>query len=212
VKRLGWSFLVASPAHAVTAALTTLYQPNYMDILPVFIWSMAALPAFAWLEGRVGVWALTAPIGLYLATWLFGVAPPSLGPDTVIGFNPLAWQVLFMLGVYLGRRMLLLGRAVQPSRTLTAAAVAVLVVGLIPRLGWFDFLPFDLGISESAWIIGKDEPALPRVVHALPLALIVARLIPREAPWMHTILARWRAAAGRHSPHVFSSACSCHGR
>ena len=58
VKRLGWSFLVQHPACAIPAALTTLYQPNYMDILPVFIWSMAALPAFAWLERRIGVWAL----------------------------------------------------------------------------------------------------------------------------------------------------------
>ena len=174
-----------------------------MDILPVFIWSMAALPAFAWLERRIGFWALAAPFGLYLAAWLFGLAPPSLGPDTVIGFNPLAWQMLFMLGVYLGRRMLLNGRAVPPSRALTIAAVVVLVVGFVLRLDWFGALPFDLGIPESAWIIGKDELAPPRVVHALALTLIVARLIPREAPWMHTILGRWLAAAGRHSMQVF---------
>ena len=203
VKRLGWSFLAEHPAHAIPAALTTLYQPNYMDILPIFIWSMAALPAFAWLEARIGAWALSAPIGLYLAAWLFGLAPPSLGPDTVIGFNPLAWQMVFMLGVYLGRRMLLYGRTLPPSRTLMAAAVAVLLVGLLLRLSWFGWLPFNLGIPESDWIIGKDALALPRVVHALALALVVARLTPREAPWMHTMLARWLAAAGRHSLHVF---------
>ncbi len=101
--------MVEHPAHAVLAALTTLYQPNYMDILPIFIWSMAAMPAFAWLIARAGAWALAAPIGLYFAAWLGGLTPPSLGPDTVIGFNPLAWQLPFMLGVYLGRRMLLLG-------------------------------------------------------------------------------------------------------
>jgi hypothetical protein len=203
VKRLGWTFLVEQPARAIPAALTTLYQPNYMDILPIFIWSMAALPAFAWLEARIGPWALSAPIALYLAAWLFGIAPPSLGPDTVIGFNPLAWQMLFMLGVYLGRRMLLYGRTLPPSRTLMTSAVAVLLVGLLLRLSWFGWLPFNLGIPESDWIIGKDALALPRVVHALALALVVARLTPREAPWMHVMLARWLAAAGRHSLHVF---------
>ena len=70
-----------------------------MDILPVFIWSMAAMPAFAWLERRFGIWALVPSVALYLAAWLVGLTPPSLGPDTAIGFNPLAWQVLFMLGV-----------------------------------------------------------------------------------------------------------------
>ncbi len=203
IKRLGWSFLVEHPARAIPAALTTLYQPNYMDILPIFIWSMAAMPAFAWLEHRFGIWALAPSVALYLAAWLGGLTPPSLGPDTVIGFNPLAWQILFMLGAYLGRRMLLLGAAVPPSRALTVAAAAVLLAGLLLRLNWFGWLPFDLGIPESAWLIGKDELALPRVLHALALALVVARLVPREAPWMHRALARWLAATGRHSLHVF---------
>lgn len=101
VQRLGWIFLASSPARAIPAALTTLYQPNYMDILPVFIWSMAALPAFVWLERRVGLWALVPSFALYLAAWLFGVTPPGLGRDSGIGFNPLAWQIPFMLGVYL---------------------------------------------------------------------------------------------------------------
>ena len=108
-----------------------------------------------------------------------------------------------MVGAYLGRRMLLNGRALPPSRGLTIAAVAVLAAGLLLRLSWFGWLPFDLGIPESAWLIGKDELALPRVMHALALAYLVARLIPREAPWMHTRPARWLAAAGRHSLHVF---------
>ena len=203
VKRLGWSFLVQHPARAIPAALTTLYQPNYMDILPVFIWSMAALPAFAWLERRIGALALLPSVALWLAAWLFGLTPPSLGPDTVIGFNPLAWQMLFMLGVWLGRRMLMDGQTLPPSRPLFLAAVAVLAVGLLLRLSWFGWLPFDLGIPESDWIIGKDALALPRVLHALALALVVARLTPREAPWMHSLPARWLAATGRHSLQVF---------
>ena len=201
--RLGWTFLATAPAQAIPAAFTTLYQPNYMDILPVFLWSMAALPAFAWLEARFGAAALLAPVGLYAATLVFGLVPPSLGAGTPIGFNPLAWQVLFMLGAFLGRRMLLTGRAVPPSRALTLAAVAVLVAGLLLRLDWFGALPFHLGVPESDSVIGKDALAWPRVLHALALALVVARLTPREAPWMHRRAARWLAAAGRHSLHVF---------
>jgi hypothetical protein len=203
VKRLGWGFLVERTGPAILAALTTLYQPDYMDILPVFIWSMAVMPGFVWLERRIGVWALVPSVGLYLVAWLLGLAPPSLGPDTGIGLNPLAWQLLFMVGAYLGRRMLLLGRAVPPSRVLVAAAVAVLVVGFVLRLSWFGALPFGLGVPESDWIIGKDELALPRVVHALALALVVATVTPRDARWMHSMLGRWLAAAGRHSLHVF---------
>jgi len=188
---------------AIPAAFTTLYQPNYMDILPVFLWSMAALPAFAWLALRVGAWALLPSVALYLAAWLGGLTPPSLSPDTAIGFNPFAWQLLFILGVFLGRRMLYFGQALPPMRWLTVASVAVLAVGLLLRLDWFGALPFSTGIPESVWIVGKDSLALPRVLHALALAYLVALLVPREAPWMRARLAQWLAAAGRHSLHVF---------
>ena len=201
-QRLGWSFLMSDPVRAIPAAFTTLYQPAYMDILPVFLWSMAFLPAFAWLEGRIGAAALAAPIALYIAAQA-GLTPPGLGRDTAIGFNPLAWQILFMTGAFLGRRMLLNGRALPPSRALTAAAVAVLVAGLLLRLSWFGALPFDFGIPETGAVIGKDNLALPRVLHALALALIVAQLVPREAAWMHGMAGRWLAAAGRHSLQVF---------
>ena len=202
-KRLGWTFLTSHPSLAIPAAFTTLYQPNYMDILPIFIWSMAAMPAFVWLEARFGAWALVPSVLLYLAAWLFGVSPPSLSPDTEIGFNPFAWQVLFMVGAHLGRRMLLLGRAMPLSRWLTWASALVLAVGLLLRLDWFEALPFHLGLTENNWIIGKESLALPRVVHALALAYLVGRFVPKSAPWMNVALCRWLAAAGRHSLQVF---------
>ncbi len=203
VKRLGWTFLATHPARAIVTAFSTLYQPNYMDILPVFLWSMAAMPAFAWLESRWGAAALLPPVALYFAAWLFRLTPPSLSPDTGIGFNPFAWQILFMLGAFFGRRMLLLGRTLPPSRALFVTAVGVLLAGLLLRLDWFGTLPFSFGIPESPWMVGKDSLALPRVVHALALALVVASLTPREARWMHSLPGRWLAAAGRHSLHVF---------
>jgi hypothetical protein len=202
-KRLGWSFFIAHPARGIIAGLTTLYQPAFMDILPVFIWSMAILPVFSWLDARIGAIALIGPIGLYAATWLFGLAPPWLGQNTQSGFNPLAWQILFILGAFLGRRMLLNGRALRPSLYLTLAAIGVLIAGLVLRLEWFGALPFKLGIPESELIIGKDGLALPRILHALALALLVSQVVPREAAWMHRSLGRWLAAAGRQSLPVF---------
>ena len=201
--RLGWTFLATDPLHAIPAALTTFYQPDYMDILPVFIWSMAMFPAFAWLEGRIGDFALAAPIALYAAAVVLGLAPPSFGPGTAAGFNPLAWQILFMTGAWLGRRMFLNGRALPPSRILTWAAIGVLAGGLILRLDWFGALPFSLGIPEDPAIVGKSALALPRIIHALALALLVAQVMPRDGEWMHRAAGRWLASAGRHSLQVF---------
>ena len=201
--RLGWGFMLRDPLYAIPAALTTLYQPAFMDILPIFFWCMLVLPLFAWLEVRVGDWVLAVPVGLYAATWVFGLVPPSLGQDTAIGFNPFAWQILFLFGAWLGRRSLLLGESLPNWRWLTIGAFAVLAAGLWLRLAWFGFLPWNAPVDPSHLIIGKNELALPRVLHALALAWLVACFMPRDARWMHHAFGRWMATAGRHSLQVF---------
>lgn len=202
-ERLGWGYLLRDPLHAVPAALTMLYQPVDMGILPVFIWCMLALPAFAALEARVGDWALLAPVAVYAASWTLGLWPPSLGPDTGIGFNPFAWQILFLLGAWLGRRALLYRLALPPARWATVLAIVVVLVGLALRLDWYGFVPWHAPVAEGALVTGKEGLALPRVVHGMALAWLVAAFVPRDADWMHTSFWRWMAATGRHSLQVF---------
>ena len=86
-ERLGWGYALHHPVEGVLAGMTTFYQPNYMDILPVFMWCMLALPVFAALEARVGDWALVLPLGLYAAAHVLGLAPPVLETDTHGGFR-----------------------------------------------------------------------------------------------------------------------------
>jgi hypothetical protein len=202
-ERLGWSYVLQQPVQALLAGLTTFYQPSYMDILPVFFWCMLALPLFAALEAKVGDWALVVPFTLYAAVQFTGLAPPILGTGTKTGFNPFAWQVLFLVGAWLGRRSLLFGRALPRFRWLTWLAIAILALGLLFRLSWFGFLSFTLPVAEDDWVIGKDALALPRVLHAFALAWLVAIWVPRNARWMRGAAMRWLAAAGRHSLQVF---------
>jgi hypothetical protein len=115
-ERLGWSWLREAPAAAVAAAPTMLWQPAFMGILPIFVWCMLALPPFLWLAARIGAWALAVPAGLYAGVQLFGWATPPLGVGTGIAFDPLAWQVLFLGGAFLGRRALLSGAPAVPRR------------------------------------------------------------------------------------------------
>jgi len=207
IDRLGWRFVVDEPLRAVPAALTLLYQPVYMGILPLFVWCMLALPGFAALEARYGDWALAAPVGVYVAFQALSLGAPSLGPDTGIAFEPLAWQVLFMLGAWAGRRALLGGQVLpwrsEWARRGTGLAAAIIVAGIGLRLAWYDFLPWPAPFAETTAWVGKEPLALPRAIHALALAWLVAAVVPRDARWMHTVAARTMATIGRHSLHVF---------
>jgi hypothetical protein len=203
--RLGWGFLMQHPWQAIPAALTLLYQPEDMGILPIFIWCMLALPAFDALQRRFGDAALAVPVGLYLVVRAIGLAAPSLGPDTGIAFDPFAWQLVFMLGAWFGRRRLLRGSVLPRSRpvrlVVSGLALAMLAVGLVARLGWMGVLAWPQ-LDATTWI-GKEELAPPRLLHALALTWLVVQLIPADARWMHTAPGRVLAAIGRHSLQVF---------
>jgi hypothetical protein len=167
---------------------------------------MLLLPGFAALEARWGGWALVPSVVVYLAAYLFGLSPPGLG-GTGIGFNPFAWQLLYLTGAWLGRRSLLRGGA-APARDIwtasaTAAALAIIAAGLFLRLAWYGFLPIAAPVGETHWIVGKESVALPRILHAFALAWLVARFVPRHADWMDRAVPRAMAAVGRHSLDVF---------
>jgi hypothetical protein len=164
---------------------------------------MLLLPGFAALLGRCGDVALVAPVAVYASVWTFGLQPPTFGLDVGTGFNPFAWQVLFMLGAWLGRRALLAGRGLPPSRVASGLAVAVLIAGLALRLDWRGVLPLGAPAETTTWLFDRRDVALPCLLHAFALAWLVSRVVPREAAWMHAAPFRLLAAAGRHSLEVF---------
>ena len=205
-ERMGWGKLLADPARHLPLALLALEQPNFMGILPLFAWCMLLLPGFAAAEARWDDRALLLPVGLYAGTWLLQTVAPGLGLEDGIGFNPFAWQLLFLTGAWLGRRALLHGRALpfhaRRARWVTLAAALVLAGGLAVQLGWHGFVPA-LEVPALDWLTDKKDLAPGRLLHALALAWLVAALIPREASWMPRTAVRWLGAVGRHSLQVF---------
>jgi hypothetical protein len=196
--RLGWRLLASDPATALWGAATLLYLPNYIDILPVFILAMLVLPGFLWLAGRVGAWALLPPAvlwaGVQAGAWQYWSWLP-------VGLDPLAWQFVFLLGAWFGRRALLRGAAVAWNPWLAAGAVALLAAGLAQRVA--EHLGAGVDV-ETAWMLaGKTHLGPLALLHGLAIAYLVAVLVPREAGWMRAAAPQALAAVGRHSLDVF---------
>lgn len=198
--RLHWTLLAERPWVALPAAAAMLYQPDFTGILPIFVCCMLLLPGFLWLAHRTGGWALLPPAALYAAVqagWAATPAPFENG----IAFDPLAWQVLFLLGAWIGYRGLLHGPVLPRSTLLLGGAVAVVFFGLWARLVGHGLLPGPALAVEA--LAHKEVLAPARLLHALSLAYLVAVLVPREAAWMHLLPGRALACIGRNSLRVF---------
>lgn len=140
------------------------------------------------------------PVALWAAVQTDLIATPSVGGQG-IAFDPLAWQLIFFIGAWLGRRALLEGRAVPRHPGLILAAALVLLVGLWARLISHGLL---VGPDAAAMaLLHKEVLAWPRLLHALALAYLAAVLLPRDAGWMHGAVGGALAAVGRNSLQVF---------
>ena len=199
--RLGWTRVLATPLKVLPAILLLLHQPAFMGILPSFIWGMLLLPGFAWLWSRVGDSAILAPLALYALVQVTSAGVPG------VEFDPLAWQVLFLGGAWLGRRALLHGRAlalpVRWDRVVTTGALLLLTGALLTRLALYGALPWPAPFAEPVWLSAKAHLPVMALLHALALAWLVARFVPHNAGWMHQRAASWLAVIGRHSLEVF---------
>lgn len=199
VERFGWQYLVEHPFSAVALAFTGLFQPDFMGTLPVFVFGMLLLGPFLILVQRFGAWALLPSFLLYAAVNLRWVATPGLG-GTLIAFDPLAWQFLYLVGGLLGWRALY-GMALPRSMSLMVLAGLIVVFGFATRLVQHQI------IEGPDWAVmvfeHKEVLAPPRLLHALALAYLAAILIPRRADWMEGMLGRAMAVIGRNSLRVF---------
>lgn len=199
--KLGWGRALTTPLEVLPAILLMLHQPAFMGILPTFVWGMLLLPGFAWLWSRVGERAILLPLGVYAVVQVTGIGIPG------VEFDPLAWQLLFLGGAWLGRRALLRGSALSlPSgwdRLASVAAVLLVAGAALTRLALYDGLPWAAPFGEPAWITRKIDLPLTALLHTLALAWLVARFVPRDGWWMHKGAAAWLAMIGRHSLEVF---------
>ena len=88
-------------AHIGLAILS--HHLGYFDILPLYVVLMAMAPAFATLDRLAPALLLPVSLAIYLCALAFRITPPSWPVSGSWFFNPLAWQLIFVLGFVLAK-------------------------------------------------------------------------------------------------------------
>jgi hypothetical protein len=192
------------PAGAIWRALLLVYQPGYLNILPLYMVLLLWLPVLLLLMRRNITLALLASFSIWMGAnvlqWNFPNYPGTYGWI----FNPFAWQFLFSLGA-VSAALASKGDLVPRSQTLFWVATAYVLFALLVAAPWTR-LP---GLAEARLLpdirtaISKQDLSLWRVVHIVALAYLAASLISHDARWLARPWAWWVVICGRHSLHVF---------
>ena len=89
------------PTHVGLALLT--HQLGYFDILPLYVVLMLMAPVFALIDRYAPHLVLPISLLIYGLTLGFQIAVPTWPVEGEWFFNPLAWQLIFVLGFVLAR-------------------------------------------------------------------------------------------------------------
>ncbi|MGH7013798.1 MAG: OpgC family protein [Stellaceae bacterium] len=197
-----------TPHLAVIRALLLVFQPQFLDILPLYIVLLAAFPLV--LLGlrihRLLPFGLSAL--LYGATLLFGWTPHTYPTHAPWFFNPLAWQFLFVIGATAGFSRVTGVWPFPAGAWFRALAIAVAGFCALVSLDWtihWLYDPFPLVLAKQLWTHTLDKSNLTplRLANFLAIAVTTMVFVKPESRFLHTAGARPLIVCGQHSLYVF---------
>jgi len=195
--------LLDHPGEKLAQAAVLLYRPVNTDVLPIFVLLHLSFAPLLWLLLRVPNVTLGASLTLYALVHVFGWTIP--GPNGHWAFNPLAWQLLVVLGAW----WMIEDRSVRPwvtSRTARALAVLYLLFSLVivlsPHIKPLDAL-IPQALSQLIYPLDKSNLDPLRLLHFLAIAVLAAWLVPRDWSWLKTPVMRGAICCGQNSLPIY---------
>lgn len=173
--------LLDDPERALLGLATLTWQPDYLDILPMYLVILALVPVMMLARRLHVALPVLIAVGLYAAVWGRGLNLPG-NPWNDAGWflNPFAWQLIFFIGFFIGMSWLPVPR-LGDRRLMLAAALFILVSVPLSFWGILEHWPAAQAIRDL--IIPASEKSdlhVLRVLHFLALAYLVLSLIE---PW-----------------------------
>jgi hypothetical protein len=188
------------PAHIGMVLLT--YQLGFFDILPLYVVLMFAAPLIAIIDHYARSLLLPLSLAIYAVALLFEYNLPTWPVEGRWFFNPLAWQLMFVLGFMLGGPSRT-GRWVKDHpRGSRIAVLPILFFGV--WVGLTDWWPDDINLPAGALFLTFDKTFLTpaRVLHLLSLVIMFGGAFTILHGFMRP-LTRLLSMLGRNSLNVF---------
>lgn len=190
------------PVKAHIGLVLLTHQLGYFNILPLYVVLIFIAPAVALLHRHAPTFLLLASLAIYAFALVSGVNLPTWPVEGSWFLNPLAWQLIYVLGFLLAGEDGIGGLARRHRAILRWLALPVVVLGV--AAGIFDFSPNPVDLPEPKLFFTFDKTFLSpaRLFHSLALTAIFAgtfKIIGRWIPRLPSFL----CLLGRNSLNVF---------
>ncbi|WP_458723644.1 OpgC family protein [Pseudomonas brenneri] len=208
VQEMGLTHFITNPQQALTDELLLRFKPNLMDPLPLYIVLLLGLPLALPVLVRKPLAVVAVSLTVYLLAPRLGWNLAAIA-DGVWYFNPVTWQLLFILGgaaaIHASQPRAPETRPLHQQPLFLAAAAYVLLAGII-TLSWrwpeIHDAVMPAALSNLLYPISKTDLSPVRLLHFLALAYVTAKLLPGRG-WTQNWLARQSCRMGRYSLEVF---------
>jgi hypothetical protein len=184
-----------------------LYEPGYLGIMPMYCMFLLSTPLVLW-QFRKGNARLV--LGMSIALWVSSglmIRLPENPEGVDFGaFNPLGYQVLFIVGLAFGTGHLSIERLSPITRKwLLRASVVIASICLLLRQQYAADGPFNGLLNRLAEAFSAYELGPLRLLSFAAFGLILYSL-SRKVDWadVESAAFRWLAFVGRHSLPVFA--------
>jgi hypothetical protein len=191
--------LLEQPGATLAHAAILQYRPVNTDVLPLFVLYHLLFAPLLWLLLRAPNATLGASLLLYSLVHVFGWTIPAW-PNSHWFFNPLAWQLLFVLGAW----WIIEGNRLRPwvtSRTALVAAVLYLMFSLIIALSGSINPPEAL--AKLVYQADKSNLDPLRVLNFLALAILAVWFVPRDWRGLTKPVMRGAIRCGENSLPIY---------
>jgi hypothetical protein len=192
----------SNPAETHVGLVILSHQLGYFDILPLYVVLMLLAPLIALIHRIAPNWLVPLSLGLYLWALVFQVTIPTWPTEGQWFFNPLCWQLVFVLGFSMSRQHGPGGWVRANIGVIRWVALPIVVVtGIMVLRGWWPD-PTLAPEPKLLFINGKTFATPMRVIQFLALVAVFSAVYPVIARAMPRVV-DFLAGLGRNSLYVF---------
>jgi hypothetical protein len=181
------------------------HQLGYFDILPLYVVLMLLAPLIAFVHRHAPNLLVPISLGIYFSAQIFKLTIPTWPTEGQWFFNPLCWQLVFVLGFAFSRERGPGGWMRSNIAWLRLAAAPILIAMTV--MAWFNWWPDPTRVPEPKllFIAGKTFVTPIRLIQFLALVAVFSSLYPLIAKTLPRLV-DYFSMLGRNSLPVFCAA------